>query len=126
VNFFVNTRDSISPDEKTWVIKAPGAGSKEQLQIDFHEPLDHVLAENTISFLDKNGNGVKGMLRVNDRGTIAYFSPDIKWNPGNYTLQIESRLEDLAGNNLDRLFDADLAQKSKNSGRIHKRVFEIR
>jgi len=126
VNFFVNTRDSISPDEKTWVIKAPGAGTKEQLQIDFHESLDHVLAENTISLKDKNGNAVKGKFRVNDPGTIAYFSPDFKWEPGNYELQIESRLEDLAGNNLDRLFDADLAQKDKNAKGIHKRVFEIR
>jgi len=126
VNFFVNTRDSISPDEKTWVIKAPGAGTKEQLQLDFHESLDHVLAENTISLKDKNGNVVKGKLRVNEPATIAYFFPDLTWEPGKYELHIESRLEDLAGNNLNRLFDTDLAQKDKNSKGIHKRVFEIR
>ena len=47
-------------------------------------------------------------------------------SPGTYILQIESRLEDLAGNNLDRLFDTDLTQKQQASKNIHKRQFEIR
>jgi len=32
------------------------------------------------------------------------------WNKGNYKLLIEAKLEDLAGNNLNRLFDTDITQ----------------
>ena len=125
-NFFAGSRDSISPDEKLWDIDAPESGTREQLMISFNESLDLVLAENTISVTDANGNEVKGKHEVNNDGTILYFLPDIEWKPGIYILQIESRLEDLAGNNLDRLFDTDLAKKQQPSKNIHKREFEIR
>ena len=125
-NFFISSRDSVSPDEKKWTINTPKAGTKEQLVIKFNEPLDHVLAERTISVADANGNEVKGKLKVNDHGDIVYFSPDNEWKKVDHSLQIESRLEDLAGNNLDRLFDVDLDQKHGSTKNIHKRQFEIR
>ena len=125
-NFFTSSRDSISPDEKKWTINAPKAGTKEQLVIKFNEPLDHVLAERAISVTDAIGNEVKGKLKVNDHGDIVYFSPDSEWKKGIHALQIESRLEDLAGNNLVRLFDVDLDQKQELQRKIHKRQFEIR
>ena len=125
-NFFTSSRDSISPDEKKWTINAPKTGTKEQLVIKFNEPLDHVLAERAISVTDAIGNEVKGKLKVNDHGDIVYFSPDSEWKKGIHALQIESRLEDLAGNNLVRLFDVDLDQKQELQRKIHKRQFEIR
>ena len=125
-NFFTSSRDSVSPDEKKWAINTPKAGTKEQLVIKFNESLDHVLAERTISITDANGNEVKGNLKVNDNGDILYFSPDSEWQRGDHSLQIESRLEDLAGNNMDRLFDVDLAQKKEPRKNIHSRKFEIR
>jgi len=125
-NFFTSARDSMSPDEKKWTINIPKAGTKEQLEIKFNEPLDHVLAERTISVADANRNEIKGKLKVNDHGDIVYFSPDSEWKKGDHSLQIESRLEDLAGNNLDRLFDVDLDQKRESLKKIHERQFEIR
>ena len=124
--FFTGSRDSVSPDEKKWTINIPKAGTKEQLVIKFNESLDPVLAERTISVADAGGNVVKGKLKVSDHGDIVYFFPDSEWKRGDYVLQIESRLEDLAGNNLDRLFDVDLAQKQEPSKKTHKRQFEIR
>ena len=125
-NFFTSSRDSVSPDEKKWTINTPEAGTQEQLVIKFNEPLDHVLAERTISIADANGNELKGKLNVSDHGDIVYFSPDNEWKKGDHALQIESRLEDLAGNNLDRLFDVDLDQKKEPLKKIHKRQFETR
>jgi Bacterial Ig-like domain len=125
-NFFTTSRDSVSPDEKKWTINVPKAGTKEQLKIKFNEPLDHVLAERTISVTDASGNEIKGKLKVNDHGDIVYFSPDSEWKRGDHVLHIESRLEDLAGNNLDRLFDVDLNQKRETPKNIHKRQFETR
>ena len=79
-----------------------------------------------ISIADANGHEVKGKLKVNNHGDIVYFFPDSEWKVGDYALQIESRLEDLAGNNLDRLFDVDLNKKQDPPKDIHKRQFEIR
>ena len=125
-NFFTSSRDSLSPDEKKWTINTPKAGTKEQLVIKFNESLDHILAERTISVTDANGKDIKGKLAVNDHGDILYFSPDSEWKSGGHALQIESRLEDLAGNNLDRLFDVDLSEKQEPPKNIHKRQFETR
>ena len=125
-NFFTSSRDSVSPDEKKWTIMIPKAGTKELLVIKFNESLDHVLAERTISVTDASGNEVKGKLNVNDHGDVLYFSPDSDWKTGGHSLQIESRLEDLAGNNLDRLFDVDINKKQEPSRKFHKRQFETR
>ena len=41
-------------------------------------------------------------------------------------VEIESRLEDLAGNNLNRLFDKDITRKSTGEqNEIYKRSFHI-
>lgn len=125
-NFFAGPHDSFSPDEELWTIATPKSETREQLRINFNESLDHVLAESTILVTDANGNEIKGKNRVSDDGTIFYFLPDIEWKPAMYILQIESRLEDLAGNNLDRLFDTDLTQKQRPIKNIHKRQFEVR
>jgi hypothetical protein len=125
-NFFTGPHDSVSPDVELWTISAPKSETREQLKINFNEPLDHVLAESTILVTNANGNEVKGKPRVSDDGTILYFVPEIEWKPAIYKVQIESRLEDLAGNNLDRLFDTDLTQKPQPVKNIHKREFEVR
>jgi len=125
-NFFASSRDSVSPDEKKWAINTPKAGTKDQLVITFNEPLDHVLAERTISVADANGNEVKGKLNVSDHGDVVYFLPDSEWKMDTHSLQIESRLEDLAGNNLDRLFEVDLNKKQALPKNIYKRQFETR
>ena len=125
-NFFTGPHDSLSPDEQRWTIAVPATKTREYLMISFHESLDHLLAENTISVADANGNEVKGKIKVNDDGSIVYFSPEAEWKPGIYVLQIESRLEDLAGNNMDRLFDTDLTQKQQPEKKTHKRQFEFR
>ena len=41
--------------------------------------------------------------------------PDKPWRTGVYQLNIDPRLKDLAGNNLERLFDEDVIRKSKSS-----------
>ena len=41
--------------------------------------------------------------------------PDKPWRTGVYQLNIDPRLKDLAGNNLERLFDEDVIRKSKCS-----------
>lgn len=125
--FFTGVRDSISPDPAKWDIEIPEAGSKRTLKIYLHESLDYILLKNAVSILDNNGHALPGVIDLSAKESILYFTPSAAWKPGNYTIEIESRLEDLAGNNLNRLFDNDLAKKGQaHEQKVFKNQFHIR
>jgi hypothetical protein len=64
---------------------------------------------------------------VKEEESILYFVPPVAWKRGTYILETESRLEDMAGNNLNRLFDVDLATSPQEADKaIHKRVFYVK
>jgi hypothetical protein len=73
--------------------------------------MDYLVARNAIHILDKNKKEVEGTYKVIYGEDQIAFTPDSAWVKGEYYLQAEGRLEDLAGNNLDRLFDNDNTQK---------------
>lgn len=124
--FVVGFRDSLSPDPNTWRIDTPKAGSKQSLKIELNEPLDYVLLKNAIRVIDNKGNVLNGVIETKGGETIFHFTPSAAWSAGDYTFEIQSRLEDLAGNNLNRLFDKDLTKKSTGVQKeIYKRSFHI-
>lgn len=124
--FVVGVRDSFSPDPDTWTIYAPKAGSKQSLKIELLEPLDYMLLKNAIRIIDNTGNIVNGVINIEVKETIVHFTPSAAWTAGDYTLEIEARLEDLAGNNLNRLFDKDLTKKTNKAHKeVYKRLFHI-
>ena len=124
-NFYTGVRDSISPDPNDWTIEAPSAGGPNEVNIYFHEPLDFVLLTNTMRIVDKDDNEIKGVFNVKVSEKGLGFIPDTKWQPGLYTLEIEPRLEDVSGNNLNHLFDADLGQKQPTPKAVFKRSFRV-
>jgi hypothetical protein len=126
--FVVGPRDDQSPDPSRWTINSPAPGSQDALAISFHESLDYALLANTIRVIDDSGLVVKKTVTSisnNEREFI--FFPSLAWKPGSYTVEIESRLEDLAGNNPERLFDTDLTLPKKTAEqKVFKRTFVIR
>jgi hypothetical protein len=108
---FITGRDSLSPDPDQWVINIPAAGSVKPLEADFGESLDFFLLQESISIINEKGNAVKGTARISDEEKKYRFVPSGNWITGDYTLRIETRLEDLAGNNINRVFDRDLTDK---------------
>ena len=124
--FYTSIRDSISPDADKWSIEEPPAGSNKTMTISFHEPLDYVLLIHTIRIVDDEANEVKGAFNVIYNETALTFVPDETWKTGEYVLEIEPRLEDLAGNNLNHLFDADLDQKQPISKSVFKKSFRVK
>jgi hypothetical protein len=114
-DFYVHTRDSLSPDPTRWIIKSPEAGTRNPVQIEFNEPMDFVLLHEAIRIKDGVGNTIDGTIESLKEETILSFRPDVEWAKGSYILESESRLEDLAGNNLNRPFDQDLQQQSKKT-----------
>lgn len=120
--FSTTTRDAVSPDINTWKINIPKAGTVNELIIVLPESMDHVLLEKALRFRDGNRRQITGQLLVNEEGNSARFIPDLSWQRGKYIIEIDAGLEDLAGNNLNRLFDEDLGKKIQKQ---EKKVFEL-
>ena len=109
--FVACKRDEKIPNINGWHVSTPKNGTLSPLLITFQEPLDFTLIQSTIRVLDENKKLVAGEIQLMKEETGITFAPASVWNKGNYLLQVEQRLEDLAGNNLFRPFDRDLKKE---------------
>jgi hypothetical protein len=121
--FIAGKRDSLSPNPDHWKLALPAKNSLEALTILSDETLDHYLFAECLHLNDEHGVTVKGIFEIDDKDKSCRFLPASEWAPGNYSLKIESRLEDLAGNNLNRPFDRDITQTKEP---LMKPSYEIR
>ena len=125
--FIVSARDSLSPDPEKWKLNIPGAQTLQPLEINFTESLDFFLLQETIRIADEKANNIAGQVKIINKETGIQFIPNNKWQAGKYTLQVQSVLEDLAGNNLNKLFDRDIRVKKLNADKsIFEKIFEIK
>ena len=104
--FTVGPANRVSPDPKQWRITAPKAGTLDALIVDFPEPMDYALMQRLF-----NIPGVDGDILVDKDETEWRFTPREAWHEGQYNLIVDSTMEDLAGNHLDRAFDVDLLEE---------------
>ena len=124
--FIATNRDSLSPVTDQWKIHLPKPSTKQTLLIELNEPLDHFLLMECLSILDQNDKPVKGIFQVSDKDKTCFFTPAESWVIGSYTLRIHSKLEDLAGNNLNRVFDRDVTKsKQPETKGFYSREFKI-
>jgi hypothetical protein len=114
-DFMVIARDSISPNPTSWIVVAPKTGTIEAITIDFFEALDYSLLREVFRIRDNDGHQISGKWNIGIEEKSIRFIPENPWKKGTYILEIESRLEDLAGNNLNRLFETDLLNPSKTA-----------
>jgi hypothetical protein len=125
--FVAGIRDSISPQPQHWKLELPPANTTEGLGIKFGESLDYFLIAETIHILDDKGKIIQGKSGPLSNGTGYAFWPEKPWQPGQYTIRVAVELEDLAGNNLSRLFDRDLQVKAVDAYRdFAEKLFTIR
>jgi len=99
-------RARVDPD--LWAIRQPAAGSSKPLSIRFDRPLDRALLERCLRVGDPAGASVAGTISLGPSECSWHFEPDATWRAGTYTLEVDARLEDLAGNSIRRVFDRDL------------------
>ena len=109
-DFVAGEPDRALPSASAWGITLPSAGTRTALRLSFGEPMDYAVALNAIRIIDDRGTRLEG------RATLAadehewHFTPDTAWTSEPHTLVVDSRIEDLAGNNLARPFDLDLSR----------------
>ncbi len=113
--FIVSSRDSLSPITEQWKIHPPKNSSKELLTVELNEAPDHFLLMECLSIRNSKGLPVKGKFEITDNDMRFHFTPTDLWARGNYSIRILSKLEDLAGNNLNKVFDRD-TKTSKQPG----------
>ena len=99
--------DRRSPDPDRWRLTLPGAGTRAPLVVAFGEPLDHALAIRLLTVLDPRGTLLQGSVALAEGDSVWTFTPGLDWAEGAYTLRVGGALEDLAGNNVVRVFDVD-------------------
>jgi hypothetical protein len=95
-------------DPKTWKLTAPGVDTQAPLTLNFPRPLDNALARRLLTITDADGAPVAGMIDLTDAEKTWRFTPQRPWRSGNYQVVIDTRLEDLAGNNVARPFEVDV------------------
>ncbi len=123
--FTVGGRDSKMPNTAHWELTLPTLETKESLGISFHEALDAMLIEETIEVF-KGKEKIEGGFMISKKANNVLFVPKTFWEKGDYKVIVSGYLEDLAGNNLNRLFDTDLQSKTpKVAENLHFLSFKV-
>ena len=64
-----------------------------------------------LEVMDSQGEYVEGSIQVDRNETRWGFTPHEPWRAGDYTLTVDTTLEDLAGNRINRLFEVDVFER---------------
>jgi hypothetical protein len=105
--FVTTSRDITKPDPKNWSLTV----YNDAVFINTKETLDWSLLNSTISiWLGEEEIESKSISKDCERRVTVIPTKPLK--PGAYTLLIETRLEDPAGNNFNRLFETDVTSES--------------
>ncbi|UWX56504.1 hypothetical protein NYZ99_10115 [Maribacter litopenaei] len=75
--WYVTHRDATKPQVDKWKVLAPPSNSKGALSIEFEEPLDIVLAQESLHIENRAGAEITGMREISDDGSKAEFTPSI-------------------------------------------------
>lgn len=105
--------DREKPTMSLWEISCPKTKNKNPLIIYFPESMDRGTLESGIGVVDENSQVVEGDIEINNFEKRWLFYPKNNWTTGNYKLMFSEKIEDLAGNNLKRLFDKEILNNEK-------------
>lgn len=123
--FVAGERDESSPRITQWHLSLPAARTTQPLQVYFPEPLDYFLLKETVQVFDEKGDVVEASSRVVKGEQCLSVVPAQPWRAGRYRLLAAAYLEDLAGNNFNRLFDRDVKRQQKREDEFVERRFVI-
>lgn len=125
--YLVTAADREPPSVERWIVRAPVAGSRLPLRVDFPEAFDRALLSSALAVSAPGGRRWPGAIEVAPGERTWLFTPNRPWQPGPYELAISTELEDVAGNSLRRVFDADLLRAPADADvpRVIVRPFRV-
>lgn len=77
------------------------------------DPSTAAYSATCLEVVDASDKPVLGRASIGREERSWRFVPSARWVVGGYALQVDPRLEDLAGNSLLRLFDRDLTRPNE-------------
>ena len=126
IQFRAGPPDHDQPNPETWTLTKPSAGTVSPLIIDFGEALDHALLMNRALEVIDNGNPVESRQEISTDGKSINIIPTKAWAAKSYTIKINPKLEDLAGNSVERPFEVDLRNSNLNQSKATSITFTIK
>jgi hypothetical protein len=110
-SFRIGDADRMPPDPRRWKITPPTSGSRDAVVVTFDEPMDHALAQRLIEVEMISGRArvIAGDVTLGPEEREWKLVPTERWAPGKYALRVVTHIEDLAGNNIGKTFDVDVA-----------------
>ena len=103
--FSIGPADLNAPAPGEWSLDAPRVGTRDQISVDLGSAHDHLSIAYRIRVFDAVGALVPGRVALGDGESSWHFTPEAPWLDQSYSLAIDGRLEDLAGNRPGGLFD---------------------
>ncbi len=103
--------DDAGTDPQRWRLTPPSAGTRDALLVQFDEPLDRALALRLIDVV-RSGQYIDGSKSVGEQETQWQFTPTEPWSANRHELIVDVRLEDRAGNRIDRPFERLVTSES--------------
>ena len=105
--FYTSAPDRKAPVISNWILHIPARLGKAAISIQFDEPMDVALLNRMVR-ITSGEKPLTGRANVTDQGTTWTFEPQMPWDNTNYQIRINTKIEDLAGNSLRRLFDTPI------------------
>lgn len=122
--FFVTLSDTIAPDVAKWKVVPPASQSVSAVKIIFPEMLDRLSLLTRIRIVDANHTPVEGDMVITQQEKEWHFMPVRPWRAEEYYIQVNGRLEDPCGNNLNGLFEHAIGSlKQEGEGGLYERSF---
>ncbi len=119
-SFYTSGRDTLSPDLDHMVCIVLNS---QEIEVLFPEPLDHELLYHTFAVVDAQDDNLVEHAEPNEEGTSLRLKIKAPNLTKRYRLKLESRLEDLAGNNMNRLFDKEYRNDTMSAQTVYyKRI----
>lgn len=93
---------------REWTTSSPEAGTSKPVEAKFPRPLDRALLGRSLTVTGAGDKPVLGTVELGAKERSWSFVPMRPWTEGEYTITVDDRLEDLAGNTIRRPFDLNL------------------
>lgn len=103
--FTVSEALRTAPHPDLWTLKPPRIFTNEPLVIKLDRPFDRELLKRAIAVLDENGRPIQGTISIDNHEKTWRFDQKSVWTNRRLQLAIDTRLEDVAGNNFKELLD---------------------
>lgn len=121
--FTITGPDRRQPDPATWQITTPPARSRQPVGIQFGESLDGSMLQHAIQ-IRQGDRLIAGTVKIGEQENQWTLVPDEPWLAGHYVVEIDPRLEDLAGNSIAKPFEIQV-DNQEDLSKINRLEFTV-